>query len=81
MHALMQALVATWARLLLPAWVRRKLLNAVMRPFADPAASVAEDVWLLRHAPLMPRSIPIHGLVYDVTTGKLHHVTTSPASG
>jgi hypothetical protein len=47
----------------LPQIVRKKVLNAVMRPFADPAGSVNEDIWLLRHSPLMPADIPIHGLV------------------
>jgi carbonic anhydrase len=50
-----------------------------MRPFPDPAASVKEDVWLLRNAPLMPKDIPIYGMVYDVQTGRMHHVLTSPA--
>lgn len=54
---------ASLADALLPQFVRKKILNAVMRPFADPASSVKEDVWLLRHAPLMPANIPIHGLV------------------
>lgn len=54
---------ASLASALLPQFVRKKVLNAVMRPFADPAGSVKEDVWLLQHAPLMPADIPIHGLV------------------
>ncbi|WIA14723.1 hypothetical protein OEZ85_003213 [Tetradesmus obliquus] len=73
-----QALASAWG-LLLPRFVRKKVLNAVMRPFADPAASVREDVWLLRNAPLMPKDIPIYGMVYDVQTGRMHHVLTSPA--
>ncbi|KAF6260881.1 carbonic anhydrase [Scenedesmus sp. NREL 46B-D3] len=72
------ALASAWG-LLLPRFVRKKVLNAVMRPFADPAGSVKEDVWLLRNAPLMPKDIPIYGMVYDVQTGRMHHVLTSPA--
>jgi hypothetical protein len=58
-----QALVSFWGCLLLPRPLRKALLNAVMRPFEEPAAALRDDVWLLRHAPLMPRAIPIHGLV------------------
>lgn len=73
-----QALASAWG-LLLPSFLRKKLLNAVMRPFADPAASVREDVCLLRNAPLMPKDIPIFGMVYDAQSGRMHHVVTSPA--
>lgn len=52
--------IAGWV---LPAWVRKGLLNLVMRPFKEEASSVREDVWLLRHAPLMPGGVPIFGLV------------------
>lgn len=58
----MQA-AASLAGSLLPAFLRKGLLNAVMRPFADPGSSLQEDMWLLRHSPLMPPHIPIHGLV------------------
>jgi carbonic anhydrase len=66
--------VASWV---LPAWVRKKLLNVVMRPFKEEEGSVREDVWLLRHAPLMPAGVPIFGLVYDVQNGTLRHVATA----
>jgi hypothetical protein len=56
----------------LPQIVRKKVLNAVMRPFADPAGSVNEDIWLLRHSPLMPADIPIHGLVRAVLWHAVH---------
>lgn len=59
----MQATVSFWGSLLLPRPVRKVLLNLVMRPFEEPVGATREDVWLLRNAPLMPRSIPIHGLV------------------
>jgi carbonic anhydrase len=71
--------VSFWVSLLLPRAVRKALLNVVMRPFEDPSAALHTDVWLLRSAPLMPAAIPIHGLVYDVATGWLHHVVSSPA--
>jgi carbonic anhydrase len=38
------------------------------------AESVAEDVSRIRHHPLVPRSIPIYGYVYDVKTGRLQEV-------
>eukprot|EP00775_Hariotina_reticulata_P012035 gene12035-12178_t len=60
---LLQGLVHIWSTLFVPRFIRKKLLNTVMRPFADPSDSVKEDVWLLRNAPLMPRHIPIHGLI------------------
>lgn len=59
---LCQALIVAFFSLV-PPFFRKKLLNVVMRPFKDPADSVKEDVWLLRNAPLMPREIPIYGLV------------------
>lgn len=54
---------ASLAGSFLPAFLRKQLLNIVMRPFADPGSSLKEDIWLLRHSPLMPPHIPIHGLV------------------
>jgi carbonic anhydrase len=74
-----QGFIAACSSLLVPRVIRKKLLNSVMRPFGNPIESVREDVWILRNAPLMPKHIPIYGLMYDVMTGKLHHVTTSPA--
>eukprot|EP00878_Enallax_costatus_P036659 GHUV01041192.1.p2 GENE.GHUV01041192.1~~GHUV01041192.1.p2 ORF type:complete len:149 (+),score=22.53 GHUV01041192.1:935-1381(+) len=47
----------------IPRFIRKKVLNAVMRPFSNPVDSVKEDVWILRNSPLMPQSIPIYGLV------------------
>lgn len=49
--------------LLIPQPLRRAVLAASMRTFTDPFESVTSDVSLLRHSPLMPRDIPIHGLV------------------
>ena len=41
----------------------------------DNAQSVVDDVSRIRSHPLVPRSIPIYGYIYDVTTGRLVDVT------
>jgi carbonic anhydrase len=41
---------------------------------ADPVQAVIDDVNRLRNHPLIPRSIPIYGYVYNVTTGELVEV-------
>ena len=38
---------------------------------ADQKQAVIDDVVRIRTSPLVPRSIPIYGYVYDVSTGKL----------
>lgn len=38
------------------------------------AGSVAEDVERIRTHPLVPKSIPVYGYIYDVKTGKLIEV-------
>jgi carbonic anhydrase len=38
------------------------------------AESVAEDVARIRNHPLVPKSIPIHGFIYDVRSGRLSEV-------
>ncbi|MGH7701801.1 MAG: beta-class carbonic anhydrase [Gemmatimonadales bacterium] len=43
-------------------------------PFTDVKQSVADDIAFLRASPLIPKSIPIRGLVYDVATGRLTEV-------
>jgi carbonic anhydrase len=43
-------------------------------PFTDLAASVRADVATIKSSPLIPQSIPVHGLIYDVRTGKLEAV-------
>jgi len=45
---------------------------------ADAAQAVVDDVTRIRRHPLVPRSIPIYGYLYDVKTGKL--VEVGPAS-
>jgi carbonic anhydrase len=47
----------------------------------DQAESVATDVERIRRHPLVPRSIPIYGFVYDVHTGRLVEVPTATEIG
>jgi carbonic anhydrase len=47
----------------------------------DLERSVVRDVLRLRAHPLVPRSIPIHGYVYDVRTGRLLEVPEAIAAG
>jgi len=49
--------------------------------FNDPEAAVVEDVTRIREHPLVNPSIPIHGLIYDVHTGRLHEVEAATAAG
>jgi carbonic anhydrase len=49
--------------------------------FDDPEAAVVADVTRLREHPLVNPSIPIHGLIYDVHTGRLHEVEAATAVG
>lgn len=47
----------------------------------DNAASVVEDVARIRRHPLVPAGIPIHGFIYDVTSGKLLEVPGAAEAG
>lgn len=47
----------------------------------DLERSVVRDVQRLRAHPLVPRTLPIHGYVYDVRTGRLVEVTEATAAG
>ena len=47
----------------------------------DQAASVTEDVRRIRGHRLVPRDIPIHGYIYDVTSGRLIEVPEAEAAG
>jgi len=47
----------------------------------DNAAGLVADVKLIRNHPLIPRSIPIYGYIYDVKTGKLEEVSAAMAAG
>jgi carbonic anhydrase len=47
----------------------------------DNPASVVEDVKRIRNHPLVPKSIPIYGYIYDVTSGKLVEIPEATAAG
>jgi carbonic anhydrase len=40
----------------------------------DPMQAVMDDVERIRNHPLVPDSIPVHGFIYDVHSGKLIEV-------
>ncbi len=48
---------------------------------ADNATSVVEDVSRIRAHPLVPRSIPIFGYLYDVSSGRLVEVPEATTAG
>jgi carbonic anhydrase len=48
---------------------------------ADPQQSVVDDVARIRSHPLVPARIPIHGFIYDVSTGRLNEVPGATAAG
>ncbi len=48
---------------------------------SDREQSVVEDVERIRRHPLVPDSIPIHGYVYDVRTGRLVEVPAATEAG
>ncbi len=50
-------------------------------PFSDNARSVVEDVSRIRNHPLVPGNIPIHGYIYDVTSGRLVEVPEAMKAG
>jgi carbonic anhydrase len=45
------------------------------------AAAVLADVRRIRNHPLIPKSIPIHGYIYDVRTGRLEEVQEATSAG
>ena len=47
----------------------------------DQAQSVVDDVTRIRRHPLVPKSIPIYGYIYDVGTGRLEEVREATAAG
>jgi len=47
----------------------------------DNAAAVIADVRRIRNHPLIPRSIPVYGYIYDVKTGKLEEVLGATTAG
>lgn len=48
---------------------------------ADQPQSVLDDVTRIRTHPLVPRSIPIYGYLYDVKTGRLQEIPDETAAG
>jgi carbonic anhydrase len=48
---------------------------------ADQKQAVIDDVERIRNHPLVPRNIPINGLIYDVHSGKLLEVEGAKAAG
>ena len=49
--------------------------------FKDQDQSVVADVTRIRTCPLVPKSIPIYGYIYDVHSGKLIEVPEATAAG
>jgi carbonic anhydrase len=49
--------------------------------FANLEQSVVDDVTRIRSHPLVPATIPIHGYVYDVRSGRLIEVAQATAAG
>jgi carbonic anhydrase len=47
----------------------------------DQKQSVLDDVARIRNHPLVPKSIPVHGYIYDVAHGKLIEVEGARAVG
>jgi carbonic anhydrase len=47
----------------------------------DQKQAVVDDVLRIRNHPLVPRSIPVYGYVYDVKTGKLIEVEAATQAG
>jgi carbonic anhydrase len=47
----------------------------------DQAQSVVADVTRIRTSPLVPKSIPIYGYIYDVKSGKLIEVPVATEAG
>ena len=48
---------------------------------ADPKQAVIDDVARIRNHPLVPRTIPINGFIYDVHSGKLLEVEGAQEAG
>lgn len=47
----------------------------------EQTASVIADVGRIRHHPLVPKTIPVYGYVYEVTTGRLVEVPAATKLG
>ena len=49
--------------------------------FTDDEKAVVEDVKRIRNHPLVPKSIPVYGYLYDVKTGKLKEIVEATSAG
>ena len=49
--------------------------------FNDPKQAVLDDVAAIRNHPLVPKTIPVYGYIFDVKTGKLVEVEGAKALG
>jgi carbonic anhydrase len=49
--------------------------------FTDAKQAVIDDVARIKAHPLVPKSIPVHGYIYDVKTGNLMEVEGARALG
>ena len=49
--------------------------------FKDAKQAVLDDVARIRSHPLVPKTIPVHGYIFDVKTGKLVEVEGAKAVG
>jgi carbonic anhydrase len=48
---------------------------------ANQEASVAQDVRRIREHPLVPKTIPVYGYIYDVRTGRLNEMKPASEAG
>ena len=49
--------------------------------FKDQKQAVLDDVARIKTHPLVPKSIPVHGLIFDVKTGELAEVEAAKTTG
>jgi carbonic anhydrase len=49
--------------------------------FSDANQAVLDDVTRIKSHPLVPKSIPVYGYIYDVKSGKLIEVEGTKAAG
>lgn len=49
--------------------------------FKDPKQAVIDDVERIHAHPLIPKTIPVHGYIYDVKSGRLIEVAGAKAAG
>ena len=49
--------------------------------FTDDRQAVIDDVKRIRSHPLVPKSIPVYGYLYDVKTGRLEEIPEATAAG